>query len=204
MEDEQQIINPTDYIVYVCGEITVQLGVMVTQQLLALDIQNKMYNTSLPITMIINSGGGDVSAAWQIIEVMDFIDTPIHTTALGQMASAALMIFMNGEPGYRVATERTSIMSHRYSWGTNDSHPNLISIGEEFNNIFNRITTHYEECTGLDRDTIHDKLLCEHDVWLTATQAKKFGIVDHVKKTSKGKRLTAKKKEKRISNDRGK
>lgn len=205
MEEEQhQTIDPTEYIVYVCGDITMQLGVMITQQLLALDIQNKMYNNAQPITMIINSGGGDVSAAWQIIEIMDFIDTPVHTTALGQMASAALMIFMNGEPGYRIATERTSIMSHRYSWGTSDSHPNLISIGEEFNNIFERITNHYQECTGLDKETIHEKLLCEHDVWLTATQAKKYGLVDHVKKTSKGRKLNAKKKEERKQNGRGK
>jgi len=197
MEEEQQGIDPTDFIIYVCGDITMQLGVLVTQQLLALDMQNKMYNTSLPISMIINSGGGDVSAAWQIIEIMDFIDTAVYTTALGQMASAALMIFMNGELGFRVATDRTSIMSHRYSWGTDGSHPNLISIGEEFNNIFERITTHYEECTGLDKETIHNNLLCEHDVWLTANQAKKYGIVDHVKRSKKGKTLAAKRKAKK-------
>lgn len=199
MEEEQQAIDPTDYIVYVCGDITMQLGVLVTQQLLSLDIQNKMYNLSIPITMIINSGGGDVSAAWQIIEVMDFIDTPVHTTALGQIASAALMIFMNGEPGQRIATERTSIMSHRYSWGTNDSHPNLISIGEEFKNIFDRMTKHYELCTGLTQQEIHDKLLCEHDVWLTAAQAKKYGLVDHVKMTKKNRQINALKKEKKTT-----
>lgn len=84
-------------------------------------------------------------------------------------------------------------MSHRYSWGTSDSHQNLISIGQEFNNIHYRMLKHYEECTGLDSKVIQEQLLCEHDVWLTANQAKKFGIVDTVKQSKKTRILKEKK-----------
>jgi ATP-dependent Clp protease protease subunit len=200
MQEEDQLqINPVDYIVYVCGDITTPMAIMVTQQLLALEMQNTMIGVQHPIQMIINSPGGEVSAAWQIIEVMDYIDTPVLTTALGQIASAALMIFMNGEPGTRQITKRTSIMSHRYSSGIAGSHQDLISIGSEFHNAFKRILSHYSECTGLDEKTIKEELLCEHDVWLTPAKAKKYNIADIISDTKKDKILRYQKKQKKTA-----
>lgn len=176
-------INPLDYIVYVIGDITMQTAVAATQQMIALDKINMLTNNFHPITMIINSGGGSVNAAWQICDIMDYIKTPVHTTGLGEIASAALMIFMNGQPGHRVITEKTSIMSHLYSWGAAGSHNNLISVNKEFQSVYERMMKHYMNCTGLTKKKIEKELLCEHDVWLTAEEALKLNIADEIVKT---------------------
>jgi ATP-dependent Clp protease protease subunit len=183
-ENEPSIqINPLEYIVYVVGDITMRTAIMATQQMIALDKFNTLNNIYHPITMIINSGGGSVNAAWQICDVMDYIKTPVYTTGLGEIASAALMIFMNGEPGHRVITEKTSVMSHLYSWGAAGSHNNLISVNKEFQSIYDRMLKHYMSCTGLTKKVIEKELLCEHDVWLTADEALKLNITDEVIKT---------------------
>jgi ATP-dependent Clp protease protease subunit len=194
-EHEESVIriNPLDYIVYIVGEITLQTAVAATQQMVALDKINNMTNNFHPITMIINSGGGSINAAWQICDVMDYITTPVYTTGLGQIASAALMIFMNGEPGKRVVTEKTSIMSHLYSWGAAGGHNNLISVNKEFKSTYDRMLAHYMNCTGLRKKEIEKELLAEHDIWLTAQEALKFNIADEVipnknKKHKKGKK----------------
>lgn len=182
-------INPLDYIVYIVGEITLQTAVAATQQMVALDKINMIADTPHPITMIVNSGGGSINAAWQICDVMDYISTPVYTTGLGQIASAALMIFMNGEPGKRVITEKTSIMSHLYSWGAAGGHNNLISVNKEFKSTYERMLAHYINCTGLKKKTIEKELLCEHDIWLTAEEALKFNIADEVIKSKLKKRI---------------
>jgi ATP-dependent Clp protease protease subunit len=176
-------INPLDYIVYIVGDITMQTAVAATQQMIALDKINVLTNNYHPITMIINSGGGSVNAAWQICDVMDYIRTPVHTTGLGEVASAALMIFMNGEVGNRVITEKTSVMSHLYSWGAAGSHNNLISVNKEFRSIYERMLKHYMNCTGLTKKKIEKELLCEHDIWLTAEEAHNLNIADVIVRT---------------------
>jgi len=185
-EDDSVIrINPLDYIVYILGEITMKTAYMASQQMIALEKINSLTNNFHPITMIINSGGGQVNAAWQICDVMDYIQTPVYTTGLGEIASASLLIFMNGEPGHRIITEKTSIMSHLYSWGAVGSHNNLISVNKEFQSIYSRMMAHYENCTGLSKKKIEKELLCEHDTWLTAKEAVNLNIADEVIKMKK-------------------
>lgn len=180
---------PENNIIFLAGEINMEMAVGVCQQLLEVDISAKLEGVTVPITLIINSVGGDLMAAWQICDLMDFIDCPVYTTGVGQVASAALIILMNGEIGHRAVSDRTSIMSHRYSWGTAGKHNDLISIQDEFRNTHNRMLKHYMDCTGLSEKEIEDKLLCEHDVWLTSQQAKKFGLIDNVAVSKKTKNL---------------
>lgn len=184
-EDAVIKINPLDYIVYIVGEITMQTAVATTHQMVALDKINCLTNNFQPITMIVNSGGGSVNAAWQICDIMDFISTPVYTSGVGQIASASLMIFMNGEPGHRVITDKTSIMSHLYSWGAAGSHNNLISVNKEFKSTYERMMAHYINCTGLSKKKIEKELLCEHDTWLTAEEALRFNLADEIIKTKK-------------------
>lgn len=180
---------PTTYILYVTGEINQELADEVTKEMIVMDIQNKAKGENIPITLLINSPGGDLNAGWQICDVMDFVSTPIHTTGLGEIASAALMIFMNGEPGQRVLTDRTSIMSHRYSWGTVGNHAQLIAAQPEIKNIHEKIIRHYIECTSLDRETIENELLLPYDVWMDAKKAVKFKMADKIVRTKKTKLL---------------
>jgi len=190
-------LSTLDFIIYIYDAIDRNTAQVVTQQILTLDKINLLTGRNTPIQMIINSPGGEMAAAWQICDVMDFVSTEIHTIALGEVASAALCIFINGSKGNRVITEKTSIMSHQYSWGTQGQHSNLIAYHTEFLNIQKRCVDHYKKCTGLSKKVIETELLTTHDVFLNAADAIRFKLADRIE-SAKPKRTTKVKKQKNV------
>ena len=133
------------------------------------------------LQLIINSGGGDLQAAFAVIDTMKGSAIPVHTVGLGCVASAAVLIFIAGEKGKRVLTPNTSILSHQYSWGTYGKEHELIATTKEYELTTQRMLKHYKKCTGLTEKRIREHLLPPQDVWLSATQAKKLGICDSIK-----------------------
>ena len=133
------------------------------------------------IQLMINSPGGSVTACLALIDVMKGSKIPIHTVGLGMIASCGLLLFMSGEQGHRVLTPNTSILSHQWSWGSGGKEHELFSVVKEFKLNQKRFINHYKKCTGLDEETIREKLLPESDVWMTPQEAKKYGIADSIK-----------------------
>jgi len=78
---------------------------------------------------------------------------------------------MSGEQGHRVLTPNTSILSHQWSWGSGGKEHELFSVVKEFKLNQKRFINHYKKCTGLDEETIREKLLPESDVWMTPQEA---------------------------------
>lgn len=130
--------------------------------------------------LIINSPGGEVSSAFALIDTMKGSKIPIYTYGLGEIASCGLMTFISGEKGHRYITKNTAILSHQYSWGSWGKEHELMSRVKEFNNTSERILNHYKKCTGLSEKDIKKYLLPPEDVWLTAKEAVKYGIADHI------------------------
>jgi len=133
------------------------------------------------LTLIINSGGGSVTDAFALIDTMKGSGIPIRTVGLGEISSAALMVFMAGEKGQRVLTPNTSILSHQYSWGKFGKEHELLTANKAFELTSKMITDHYMKCTGMSEKKIRQYLLPPHDVWISAAEAKKLGICDDVK-----------------------
>ena len=69
------------------------------------------------LNLIICTPGGDLNAAFAVIDTMKGSHIPVRTIGLGQIASAGLLMFIAGEKGQRVLTPNTSILSHQYTWG---------------------------------------------------------------------------------------
>ena len=133
------------------------------------------------LQIVINSGGGDLQAAFAVIDIMKGSAIPVHTVGLGCVASAAIAIFMAGEKGKRVLTPNTSILSHQYSWGTYGKEHDLFATVKEYELTTQRMLKHYKKCTGLTEKKIREHLLPPQDVWLSAIQAKKLGLCDSIK-----------------------
>jgi len=133
------------------------------------------------LQIIINSPGGDLNAAFAVIDVMKGCPIPVHTVGLGQIASAGFMMFIAGEKGKRVLTPNTSIMSHQFSWGSWGKEHELVAVGKEFELTTERMINHYKRCTGLNEKQIRQYLLPATDVWLSAKEAKKLKICDSIK-----------------------
>ena len=132
------------------------------------------------LLLMICSEGGDMSAAFALIDVMFSSNIFIKTVGLGQIASAGLLIFLAGSPGRRTLTPNTSIMSHQYSWGSDGKHHELFATIKEFELTQKRMVAHYVACTGLDEDQIKQHLLPPHDVYLSSDDALRLGICDNV------------------------
>jgi ATP-dependent Clp protease protease subunit len=133
------------------------------------------------LQLIINSGGGDLQAAFALIDIMKGSAIPVHTVGLGCVASAAVLIFISGVKGKRVLTPNTSILSHQYSWGTYGKEHELFATVREYELTTQRMIKHYKKCTGLTDKKIREHLLPPQDVWLSATEAKKLGLCDNIK-----------------------
>jgi ATP-dependent Clp protease, protease subunit len=132
------------------------------------------------LLLMICSEGGDMSAAFALIDVMRSSIVPIKTVGLGQIASAGLMIFLTGAAGRRVLTPNTSILSHQFSWGSEGKSHELFATVKEFELTHQRMVNHYQQCTGLALDQIRTALLPPHDVYLTAEEALALNVCDAI------------------------
>ena len=133
------------------------------------------------LTLILNSGGGSVTDGFALIDAMRGSGIPVHTIGLGEVSSAALMIFMAGERGHRTLTPNTSILSHQYSWGKWGKEHELLTARRGVELTSKMITDHYIRCSGMSEKKVRQTLLPPHDVWLSAAEAKKFGICDTIR-----------------------
>jgi ATP-dependent Clp protease protease subunit len=136
------------------------------------------------LNLIITSPGGDLNAAFALIDVMRGSAIPIRTIGLGQIASAGLMIFIAGDKDQRILTPNTSILSHQYSWGAFGKEHELFATVKEFDLTTKKMIAHYKKCTGLSDAKIREVLLPPQDIWLSPVEAKKLGLCDHVKELS--------------------
>jgi ATP-dependent Clp protease protease subunit len=132
------------------------------------------------LLLMICSEGGSVEDAFALIDVMKASSIPIKTVGLGCIASSALMIFLAGHQGRRILTPNTSILSHQYSNYHEGKHHELFAIAKEHSLIQQRMLAHYREATGLDTDTILEKLLPPSDIYLSAEEALHLKICDYI------------------------
>lgn len=180
-------INRTDMLSNVfClfGEIDDKQALEITEWIL--------YNNYLPLeekpealTLVVNSGGGSLPAAFCIIDFMMSSEIPVHTIGSGMIASAGLFIVMSGSQGNRTLSENTSIMSHEFSCsgnGDGEKYHEILAIQKEFKNTQNRLLKHIEFCTGLSKKKINKQLMNKSDIWLTAQEAVKLGLADSIQK----------------------
>jgi len=135
------------------------------------------------LTLVINSPGGSVHAAFALIDTMKGSAIPVHTVGLGLIASCGLLTFMSGAKGNRVITPNTSILSHQYSWGSGGKEHELFARVKEFELSTERMMNHYKKCTGLPEKKIRELLLPAEDVWLSAEEAVKYNLADKIVET---------------------
>ena len=143
--------------------------------------QNAEKKRKKRLQFMIASPGGGMPECFALIDVMKGSKIPIHTVGLGLIASCGLLLFISGEQGHRILTPNTSILSHQFSWGNYGKEHELFAQVKEFELSTKRMLDHYKKCTGLDEEQIREHLLPPEDVWLSAKEAKKLGICDHVK-----------------------
>lgn len=163
---------------YLCDEFNQNVARDVVTWIMDSNLQSKRPPN---LTLMITSYGGDLAAAFAVIDVMRGSAIPVHTVGLGVIASAGLLTFISGKPGHRIITPNTSILSHQWSWGQVGKEHELVATMREFELTTIRMINHYKKCTGLTEKIVREKLLPPQDVWLSPQEAKKYKLCDMVK-----------------------
>jgi ATP-dependent Clp protease, protease subunit len=163
-----------DRIIFLGSDVNEASANIVVAQLLFLQAEDAKKD----IYFYINSPGGSVYDALAIYDTMQFVSNDIQTFGIGIQASAAAFLLSSGTKGKRFALPNASVMIHQPSSGTRGKVTDQeIDLRESL-----RIKKLLEEImaknTGQKASRIHEDM--ERDKWLTADEAKKYGIVDAV------------------------
>lgn len=163
-----------DNIIMLDGEVTDESASLCVAQLLYLSAKDDAKD----INMYINSPGGSVSAGLAIIDTMNLIPNDVNTIATGLAASMGAMILLSGTKGKRNALPHAEVMIHQPLGGAQGQ---ATDIAIRANHILRTRETLYSmmsDGTGKDIDEIAEA--CERDNFLTAEEAKDFGLIDHI------------------------
>jgi ATP-dependent Clp protease protease subunit len=161
-------------IIFVSGPIDDTVATLVTAQLLFLEAENPKKE----IAMYINSPGGLVTAGLAIYDTMQYIRPALATLCIGQAASAASLLLCSGEKGQRFALPNSRVMLHQPSGGAQGQATDIARHAQEIIKLKRRLNEIYAKHTGQPVEAIEKAL--DRDYFLTAEEAKTFGLIDQV------------------------
>jgi ATP-dependent Clp protease protease subunit len=161
-------------IIFLNGQIEDTMASLVSAQLLFLEADAP----TKPIYLYINSPGGVVTAALAMYDTMQFIKAPVGTLCMGTAASAATLILAAGEAGQRVCLPNASIMLHQPSGGYQGQVTDILIHAEESLRIKRRTNEIYARHCGRTYEEVEAAL--ERDRYMSPTEAREWGLVDHV------------------------
>ena len=161
-------------LIFITGPIDDTTASLVCAQLLFLESENPKKDVGI----YINSPGGYVTAGLAIYDTMQYIRCPISTLCIGQAASMGSLLLAAGDKGSRIALPNSRVMVHQPSGGYRGVATDIERHAEEILDLKRRLNEIYVKHTGQDYETIEKKL--DRDTFMTAEDAKDFGIVDTV------------------------
>ncbi|WP_320409985.1 ATP-dependent Clp endopeptidase proteolytic subunit ClpP [Candidatus Finniella inopinata] len=161
-------------IIFLTGQIYDEMAALICAQLLFLESENP----GKDISLYINSPGGVVTAALSIFDTMNYIKCDVSTICLGQACSAGSFLLAAGTPGKRFSLNNARVMVHQPSGGAQGQATDIEIQAREILKIRERLNQIYSRITGQDIKIIEEAM--ERDRFMSAEEAKDFGIVDHV------------------------
>jgi ATP-dependent Clp protease protease subunit len=132
------------------------------------------------IELYVNSPGGSVSAGLAIYDAMQHVRCDVATTCVGQAASMGAVLLAGGAKGKRFCLEHARVMMHQVSAGFQGTASDIYVQAEEIFRIKRIINEVLVRHTGQDIEKIEKDT--DRDFWMSAEQAKDYGVVDDVLK----------------------
>ncbi|MYZ49625.1 ATP-dependent Clp endopeptidase proteolytic subunit ClpP [Propylenella binzhouense] len=161
-------------IIFVTGPIEDHGAALVCAQLLFLEAENPKKE----IALYINSPGGVVTSGMAIYDTMQFIKPAVSTLCIGQAASMGSLLLCAGEAGMRFALPNARIMVHQPSGGFQGQASDIERHAEDIIKMKRRLNDTYVKHTGRSYEEIERTL--DRDYFMSAEQARDFGLVDQV------------------------
>jgi len=166
-----------DRIIFMGEDVNPHTANLIVAQILFLDNQD----SKQPIHLYINSPGGSVYDALAIYDTMQFVKSPIHTYGIGMQASAAAFILSSGEKDHRYILPHATVMIHQPSSGTRGKITDQEIDLREGLRLKKMLEDIMAKNAGKPTKKIHEDM--ERDYWMSADEAKAYGLVDKVIKS---------------------
>lgn len=163
-----------DRIIFLGTQVDENSANLIVAQLLFLQAEDAKKD----IYFYINSPGGSVYDAFAIYDTMQYVTNDIQTVGIGVQASAAAFLLSSGTPGKRFILPNATVMIHQPSSGTRGKVTDMEIDLKEGLRIKQRLNEIMAENTGQKVEKIQSDM--ERDYWMTAQDAKKYGLVDAV------------------------
>lgn len=163
-----------DRIIMLSGEINDQMANTIIAQLLFLDAQDP----DKDIYLYINSPGGVITSGLAILDTMNLIHADVQTIAMGMAASMASVLLASGTKGKRFALPNSEVLIHQPSGGAQGQQTEIEIAAEQILKAREKLNKILSDATGKDIDTI--KADTERDNYLTAQEAKDYGLIDDI------------------------
>jgi ATP-dependent Clp protease protease subunit len=161
-------------VIFVTGPVEDHMATLITAQLLFLESENPKKE----ISMYINSPGGVVTAGLAIYDTMQFIRPAVSTLCIGLAASMGSLLLTAGAKGMRFALPNARILVHQPSGGFQGQASDIERHAEDIIKMKRRLNEIYVKHTGQGMETIERTL--DRDYFMTASEAKDFGLIDKV------------------------
>jgi len=161
-------------IVFLVGTVNDNVASLVTAQFLFLESENPKKE----IFFYISSPGGLVTSGLGIYDTMQYIKSPVSTLCIGQASSMGSFLLAAGEEGKRFSLPNSRIMVHQPSAGFQGQATDIQIHAKEILSLKERLNKIYSKHTGKSIKEISQAL--ERDKFMTAEEAKDFGLIDSV------------------------
>lgn len=162
-------------IVMLHGDVTENSIAMVTAQLIHLSTQNNK-----PIKLVISTYGGAIDEMLSLYDVINMINCPVHTIALGKVMSAGVLLLASGEKGKRVIGKNTRLMIHSLRGQIGGNIFEITNHVEEQKRLQNLIVDLMILETKMTKKQLEELMSEKLDHYITPDHAVKLGIVDIV------------------------
>ena len=163
-----------DRIIFLSEEVNDATASLVVAQLLYLEAQDP----DKDIQFYINSPGGSITAGMAIYDTMQYIKCDVATIAVGMAASMGAFLLSSGTKGKRMALHNSEIMIHQPSAGTQGQVTDMAIHLKRFQTIKDRMNRILADNCGQSIEVVTNA--CERDNFMTAEEAKAFGLIDRV------------------------
>ncbi len=163
-----------DRIIFLSEEVNDVTASLIVAQLLFLDADEP----GKDINFYINSPGGSVSAGLAIYDTMQHVKSDVSTICVGLAASMGAFLLAGGKKGKRFALPNAEVMIHQPSGGARGQVTDIQIQAEHIIKIKHKLNKMLSENTGQSIDVIARDV--ERDYYMTAQEAKEYGLVDEV------------------------
>jgi len=161
-------------IIFMVGPVDDHISSVICASLLFLESENP----SKEISFYINSPGGVVTSGMAIYDTMQYIKSPVSTMCMGQACSMGSLLLAGGEPGKRYALPNSRIMIHQPSGGAQGQATDIEIQAREILKLRQRLNEIYVHHTHQTFEKV--SLAVERDNFMSAEEAKAFGLIDEV------------------------